>query len=429
MIMRSDASGLALAAALAALLGASSAMAQTPPAEPGPADDFWTARGLFDPRGGPRDVLRSWGIDVNGRITHFYQGITAGDGRRMWQAGAKAEASVKVDAEKLGLWRGFSVNLQQEWNIGRDAIKLGSGVLLPVNTSMILPRIGGYENDTSINVTQTFGDSFSVSAGKFNMLTLAAGTPLAGGGGVDTFMNIGLAAPVSGVTPPYLIGAMATLKTQPAIFTLMVYDPRNAQDPEVLRRPFKDGVTTSLSMTIPTRLFFGLQGFYGVRGVYSTQEGFNLSELPALLLPPQSRGSLEKKGYSYGSISFQQNLWEDPSDPRRSWGVFFDGALSDGNPNPFFWHVITGVAGSVPLASRPLDRWGVGFFHYALSDDVKDGLARVGIRRRDETGVEAFYSLALTPWLRVSANVQWIRPTQPEKKDAMFTGLRTQVRF
>ncbi len=427
--MRARISRGSSAVALAAALAASPALAQAPAAPAQGEDTFWTARGLFDPRGGPRDALRSWGVDVNGRITHFYQGVTAGDGRRMWQSGAKAEASVRVDFGKMGVWPGLSVNLQQEWNIGRDANTLGSGILLPVNTTLALPTLGGYANDTSVNVTQAFGESFSVSAGKFNMLTLAAGTPLAGGGGVDTFMNIGLAAPVSGVTPPYLLGAIASLKTDPAIFTLMVYDPRNAQGEEVLRRPFRDGVTTSLSMTVPTRMFFGLQGFYGVRGVYSSKEGFDLGAIPALLLPPQSRGALEKKGYYYGSVSFQQNLWEDPADPRRSWGVFFEGALSDGNPNAVRWHVLTGVAGSVPLAGRPLDRWGVGFFHYALSDDLKDGLARLGVRRRDETGVEAFYSFAVTPWLKVSANLQWIRPTQPEKKDAMFSGLRTQVRF
>jgi len=34
-----------------------------------------------------------------------------------------------------------------------------------------------------------------VSAGKFNMLTLASQTPLIGGGGVDTFMNRAFALP------------------------------------------------------------------------------------------------------------------------------------------------------------------------------------------------------------------------------------------
>jgi hypothetical protein len=39
-----------------------------------------------------------------------------------------------------------------------------------------------------------------------------------------------------------------------ASFNLLVYDPRSAQDNEVLKNPFDDGVTLSLSMTVPTRL-------------------------------------------------------------------------------------------------------------------------------------------------------------------------------
>ncbi len=426
--MRVRVPGGSRAFALPFALAASSALAQTPAAPAQGEDTFWTARGLFDPRGGPRDALRSWGVDVNGRITHFYQGVTAGDGRRMWQSGAKADATLTLDGGKLGLWPGLFVTIHQEWNVGRDVNAVGIGQLLPPNMGMALPRLGGFENDTSIVVTQNVGEAFSISAGKFNLLELAAKTPLAGGGGLDTFMNTAIAAPVSGVTPPYLLAAIATLKTESAIFTLMVHDPRNAQGDEALRRPFREGVTTSLSITAPTRIF-GLQGFYGLKGVYSSKTGTDLADLPSLALPQQSRPLLRKTGYWYGAVSLQQNLWEDASNPRRSWGVFLDAGLSDGNPNPFQWHVVTGVAGSAPFAGRPLDRWGVAYFHYALSDDLKDGLARLGNARRDESGVEAFYNLAVTPWLRVSANVQWIRPSQPRRDDAMVTGLRTQVRF
>jgi hypothetical protein len=44
-----------------------------------------------------------------------------------------------------------------------------------------------------------FGESISVSAGKFDMMTLASKTPLVGGGGIDTFMNRAFALPSTGV--------------------------------------------------------------------------------------------------------------------------------------------------------------------------------------------------------------------------------------
>src|SRR5271157_832395 len=84
--------------------------------------------------------------------------------------------------------------------------------------------------DLSLSISQKFGDNVTISLGKFNMLDAASTTPLIGGGGETTFWNLGLAAPISGVTPAYIVGGILSVKTTPATLTLMVYDPRNAQD-------------------------------------------------------------------------------------------------------------------------------------------------------------------------------------------------------
>lgn len=410
------------------LLGGLVGVQAADPVPPPMDDSFWTRPALLDPPAGPRQFLRDQGISFDAWLTQFYQGIVSGDGDKTWQYGGKGDLIVTFDGGKMGLWPGFFVSVHQEWNYGRDANFLGDGTFFPVNTSMAFPRLGGSDKNTSIVVTQNFGDSVSIAAGKFNLLDIAARTPLAGGGGLDTFMNTAIAAPISGVTPPYLLGTIATLKTQPAIFTLMVYDPRNAQSQEVIEKPFSDGVTTSLSATVPTRIA-GLQGFYGVRGVYSTKSGFNLSDVPALILPPESRGTLEKQGYRYVSVSAQQYLYQDPTNPALGWGVFGELAVSDGNPNPFRWHTIVGLAGTPMFPGRALDRWGIAYFKYGLSNDLVNGLDRLGVKVRDEQGLEAFYNIALTPWLRVTADLQWIRPGTAERRDVVLGALRAQVRF
>jgi porin len=66
---------------------------------------------------------------------------------------------------------------------------------------------------------------------------------------------------------------------------------------------------------------------------------------------------------------------------------------------------------------------------YGLSGDLKDGLAALGIDRQNETGVEAFYNAALTPWLRLTADAQWVQPTTVGKDNAVFLGLRLQTLF
>jgi porin len=402
------------------------AVAQTPAPQAPPYSVLTTPR-LSSFPGSPFDTLREVGINVSGTVTSFYQGHTAGSGDKTWRHGAKGDLKVVFDSTKAGLWPGTIVMVHQEWNWGRDVLKTGAGLLLPINTAMGFPRLGGDNQNTSINVTQKFGEMVSVSFGKFNMLDLASGVPILGGGGLDTFTHLGLAAPASGVTPPYIYGGMATIRTPNLIVSGMLYDPRNAQDPEVIRKPFTDGRTFSLSATVPTKVA-GLPGFYGVRVASSNAKGLNLARLPELALPGVTQARLQKQGYRYVSFSAQQYLWADPGAPGRGIGVFGEVALSDGNPNPLKWHLIAGVSGT-GVFDRPLDRWGVGYFKYVLSKEAKDSLVQVGQRRRDEWGVEAYYNLAVTPWLRVTGTVNWIRPTEPDKKNATFAGVRTQVRF
>jgi porin len=164
------------------------------------------------------------------------------------------------------------------------------------------------------------------------------------------------------------------------------------------------------------------------RVAYSDKKGLDLDRLPELALPGGTRLKQQKQGYRFLSLSMQQYLYVEPGTPLRGFGVFADFGVSEGNPNPIKWHLVAGLSGT-GVFDRDLDRWGVGYFKYALSKDLKDSLVQVGERRRDEWGVEAYYNFAVTPWLRVTGNVQWIRPGDPRKERATFAGLRTQLRF
>lgn len=393
-----------------------------------PSQSLWDRPALLDGPGSPKHALREHGVNLDLWVTQFYQGLVSGDGDKDWEYGGKGDLIATFDGAKLGLWHGLYVNVHQEWLYGEDANGQGDGTILPVNTAMGFPRLGGHERDTSIVVTQNFGKDVSISAGKFNLLDSAAKTPIAGGGGLDTFFNTAIAAPISGVTPPYLLGAIGTLKTDPAIFTWMVYDPRNSQSWDVIENPFDEGTTISLSVTVPTKIA-GYSGLYGVRGVYSSKEGLDLADVPQLLLPPEAQGSLTKEGYWYFSASMQQYLFQDADNPSVGWGVFADAGISDGNPNPVEWHFLGGIGGTGPIPGRPLDRWGIGYFIYGWSDDLLDSLALLGIGIEDEQGIEAYYSFFLTPWSGVTADIQWIDTGRADRDEAVLAAVRLQTRF
>ncbi|WP_444886566.1 carbohydrate porin [Microbulbifer sp. JMSA008] len=405
--------------------------------EAAPSYSYCLRPSLFDWPGGLKHAFRERGIKVDAWLTQFYQGVLTGDGDKTWQYGGKGDLIVNLDMSKLGLWRGLSVNVHQEWIFGDDVNDLGNGELLPFNTALAFPRLGGSDRETSITLSQAIGDRYSLTLGKFYMFDVAAKKPLIGGGGLDTFMNIGLAAPISGVTPPYLFGAIGKVKADYATFTLMVYDPRNAQMKEVIRSPFAEGKTTSLSATFPTKIN-DQKGFYTVRGVYSSKKGLNLSTIPSLLdLPAASESILTRKGYWYLSTSVQQYLYHYPGNPDIGWGLFAEGAISDGNPNPLKWHFLAGVGGQGLFPGRQQDRWGIGYFKYGLSNQLIKGLARIGSTMpfnpeffiRDEQGIELFYNMHLAPWLRITGDLQWVRPHELSRKRISVAALRWQIRF
>ena len=318
--------------------------------------------------------------------------------------------------------------MHEEGVWGQSVDEQSGGWILPVNTALAFPKLGGYDTDTSFLITQNFGEQVSVTAGKFNMSDAAAKTPLVGGGGLNTFQHIAFAMPVSGVTPPYLIGASVAVTTKPVVLNLLVYDPRNAQDWNVAASPFDKGVATSLSATFPISIA-SLSGYQGLRGVYSSMEGVDLADIPQLILPPGDRIIDAKQGYWFLAYSFQQYLWQSKADPRQGWGVFGRYTMSDGNPNPIHQSWYLGIGGSSFISGRDLDLWGIGYFQYRFSNDLKDSLAELGIPLRDESGLEAFYNLAVTPWLRWTANVEYIQPSSGYHASAVFIGMRSQIKF
>ncbi|WP_281930388.1 carbohydrate porin [Methylocystis iwaonis] len=402
-----------------------------------------TQSSLTDTPDGPKAQLRRFGVAPDVWVTQFYQGQIAGDASQTWFYGGKVDAFLKIDAEKLGLWPGFHVSAQYEHYFG-DNINRRDNALLPVNTAQAYVNKQGYHSALSVSVTQDFGEHVSVSAGKFNMMTIASQTPLLGGGGIDTFMNRAFALPSTGVaytavrggaadrvvvSAPYLIGGAVTFKTAPATLTLLVVDPRSAQNPQVIEHPFEKGLAVGGSVTIPTEIF-GLRGFHTLRAAYSNARGIDLNDVPQeRLLAAVGGPVITKKGYWFSSYALQQNLFQSRDKPSVGWGLFTLGTLSDGNPNPVKWSVLVGLAGNNLIEGRENDRWGVGFFHYGLTKPLLSALEALDVRRRSEGGVEAFYNLAITPWLRLSADLQLIDPWNPAKQRETYMALRLQTKL
>lgn len=435
----------ALAAAACLCAGAASAGA-VPGGKGGAARapesaSLLTRKSFADAPDGPKALLRRFGIDADVWVTQFFQGIAAGANDGLSRYGGKVDGFLKIDAEKLGLWRGLRVNAQYEHYFGLN-INNKDFTLVPVNAAQAFVASQSYHSALSVVVTQQLSEQLSLSVGKFNMMTVASQTPLIGGGGLDTFMNRAFALPSTGigvasartvadrliVSPPYILGGIATLKTQVATMTLVFADPRNAANPRVLQRPFERGVGVVGGVTVPIEIA-GLRGFHTLRGGYSNARGFDLDDTDDLRARLVTRQPITKKGFWLASYAVQQYLVASADDPSVGWGLFGLATLSDGNPNPVRWSALAGLAGNNLLPGRVNDQWGVGFFHYGLTTPLLAGLADLRLYRRSEGGVEAFYNWAITPWVRLSGDLQIVEPWNALKPRATYMALRLQTRF
>ena len=385
--------------------------------------------GLLDGPDSPLEALRQRGIDLIVTYTEFGQGLVEGDGNHSWRLGGKMLGKMVLDGSKLHLWRGFSINLTGELNDGANVNGMG-GTVLVQNTALAFPQDVGTGGDLSLNVTQRFGERVSLSLGKFDMINAPSRTPILGGGGLDTFWNIAFAAPPSGVLPPYMTGGNLSVSTKPGTFTFMFYDPTNAQQKVGLRGWGTQGITGRISARLPAKIH-NLQGFHTLTFAASSQTGFDLEDIPQLVLPPESQKVLgAKTGYYFGSYAVQQYFRQDPSRPGMGWGLFAQASISDANPNPLAGNLLVGLGGAGFWGKRPFDRTGVGYFRYFFSDTLKRGLENtIDFKLGDEQGMEAFYNFAVVRWFRIAADLQIIEPGNRSFSTEIYAGVSGQMRF
>ena len=373
--------------------------------------------------GGLRNQLLEKGVKLNLEFTEYYQGMFSGEGNDDFEFGGRADALVDFDTEKLGLWNGGGFHTHLTYRFGEIPVFRG-GALWPPSTGSILPL--GKEDDvvgTSLYLSQRFGGSASLILGKINAVDLLANDPFFGGWGNHRFMNIALVAPPSGVLPPVIMGAIFNYRIVPYNLTFMVYDPQDRTGDYWPDGLFSDGVNLSLGGTWAGNLF-GRVSSINLTGIYSTEEKIDLREIA---LPPELRTGTKEWAYNI-SIKVTHLLLESATHPGQGLGFYAKGAVADGNPNPIEASLSGGFAGHKLVRGRPSDVFGIGYFYYNFSKDLKSAL-RPLFNFNDEQGVEIYYNLAVTPWFRVTADLQWLDPATGSIDDSWVGALRANVRL
>ena len=245
--------------------------------EAGDADSLAERDALTGDWGGGRTWLKEHGVTIAPRLSQFYQGISSGDGEHGYEYGGKADLRVGLDLGRLGLWDGFSMTVQADFNFG-DTVNGRAGVLIPPNTALNSPGIDGADafDVSSLYFGQSFGKGVALLVGKMNMIEVVASKPFMGGAGIDSFWNHTFTATPSGTVPPYLVGVLGSVFTERATYRLWVFDPSSYVNRSVFDDGFEDGVSVRASADFNVTLG-GRPGHQSLSAFYSTQDGTDLS--------------------------------------------------------------------------------------------------------------------------------------------------------
>ncbi len=373
--------------------------------------------------GGSRNQLAEKGIKLDLELTEYYQGMFSGTGYDDFDTGGRADAFAYLDTEKLGLWKGGNLITHLTYRFG-DLPAFRGGALLPVSAGSIAPLDG--KDDliaTSLYLSQRFGGSGSLLFGKINALDLPARDPFFGGWGNHRFMNIAFVAPPSGVVPPVIMGAIVNYQVAPFTYTLMVFDPNDRTDQYWLEDLFSDGVNLSLGVTWSGKAFERASKV-NLSGTYSTKDSAKVS---IILLPPELRSGTKDGAFNV-SVTVSHLLLESAAVPGQGLGLYGKAAIADGDPNPIQASFSGGFAGHHIVPGRLLDTFGIGYFYYDFSKDLRSAVAPL-LNLDNEQGFEIFYNFAVTPWLRVTGDLQRLDPANGDTDHAWIGGLRVNMIF
>jgi len=413
------------------------ATSATAPAAPEPDPDFWTQQELTGDWGGTRSRWKEKGIELEFKLSNFFQGVASGGLREESEYNGKFEYTMKFDLGKVAGWKYWSSEIKAEVRWGGPV--LGVGTINPVNTAALIPGANGEViSVTAVNFTRIIpkdlkkGDLFAVSFGRFDLLDLID-EDFFGGEGTERFFNIAQIGPLTVLRQVPLIAngaSFAYVRHGEPRFTLAVLDPNDHSVDIGLDNLYGDGVTFYPTVFFPVK-YFNKTAKHSFSGAVTTKKYTPFDAIRQVIIPGPARNPVEPQRGSWSlSYTFRQYLVERGH--KDGWGFFSQVSFADKATSPITRFFDVGIGGNGLIKSRRNDEFGVAYAYTNLSSVLKDNIDLITFGNRTlrvEHQFEAFYNLHLTPWLRLTGDIQIVRPTRPIAETAVIPGGRLVMIF
>jgi porin len=402
-----------------------------------PTDDLWHRSELTDDWGGTRSRWKEHGLEMTFTLAGFVQGTAAGGLRRDTEWNGKWESEFDLDFEKLWGWKNWSGVIKAEYRFGGPVLG-GTGAINTVNTDVIVPASqGSVFAVTAVNFTRNFeinskkGELIAVSFGRFNTLDIQE--KFFGGAGLDKFFNVAQIGPLTALrqVPNVTNGAGVDYQRNGESFiSFGILDPNDHSTNVGLDHLFADGVTLSPVINLPTK-WFGRSGKHTFSYTVTTKKYTPFDAIKQVVIPGPPVNPIQPKGGS-SSISYVGRQYIVDRGPDDGWGVFTQVSFADRNTSPVTKFLDIGIGGNGIFTGRRQDDFGIAYAYTGLSSVLKENLnvATLGnVRPHAEHQFEGFYNFHLAPWLKLTGDMQIIRPVVSRAKTAVIPGGRLEVIF
>jgi porin len=410
--------------------------------------DIWNRAALFGDPDGERTRLYESGVTLDAQLTQVYQGVTSGGSAKGHGHGeyyGLFEANMSLDTAKLGMWSGglFLFTLQSSFG---HALKDQPGNLSPVNQTALWPI--PFEDSTELMeyfLVQALSPKTVAIVGRIDASKYMDQNSLASNPN-NQFLNVSMNA-----NP--LFGAFLSNSTYAALFATKVNEnlaiSYGAWTPNTQPGDYRGNWSDIGVVFNPQFKYraFNHPGAIQINLAYQTKNATDVGN-PRLPLG-LATGNLPTKTDNWLiEIAGEQFFWEpegvsvpqaeggwkeffrvtskDFAQAQPGFGMFYRFSYTPADRNPYNIYLSGGVGGRGVIPGRPHDRFGVGAYWLKESSDLDK---QPGNLLGDEKGVEAFYNFAITPWLQLSADAQWISPGKQSSQDAWVLGTRLNMRF
>jgi porin len=360
-------------------------------AEKSATESVWTRDKLTGDWGGLRSDLGKHGIDLEIKLSTYYQSVTSGGiDSGGGENGTLLDTWVNLDMSKLfGTWDGLYISAHVQSRQGED-VSADAGSLLLSNAALLYPLPGDYDGTevTSIYASQMlFDGKAAVLAGKLGSFDVLEGLFPQDliNHGTEGFMNANSIMSIFSwgrwlTLSQYGVAGWTYANGMPSS-GFIVAGTENTSTTSDIGDSFSDGVGIMLFH----RFVYNTEklGYVYVGGGGSTKDypstdpvDWGINPLSTLITPDGSPVLQEEKKPWDLAVYVYQVLWQEQgvktSGTGRRVQMFVGGSVGDDNPSFADWDVFANFQAFGVFESRPNDRMGFAAHYYHMADDFVD---------------------------------------------------------